>query len=382
MPAPPRHDPAVCPGDLARVYERPGRSLALRPLGYVCTICRTFVPDEDTEMPSISDLRPAVEAVAQELIALLWDRRVNERVAGIVRANPDLLASAQSGNPYLTGTRRWWSISTALVLRRHIDAGFPRTLRWIVEHLAALEGRTSLTSVGSFKGDLERLEALSVRFRPYFNAIIHGGGTGISSPAAVTFNDLLEALDVVRDVGQRAYSAITNVSYSLEAVEQFEWTEIFKQPWIEPHVELAYELGEPGVPYDAVPLTKIESTKGARLIVEFQKSRKAGELIIEVSNDTRTDALDVRIFVPHLSTAVDAPEIVGEGLQRFVVPWLDDGDPRFGHGQAVIEFSDIHDNVYRQYADVDVRGARVRRLSPVPFRVQGRIVAPSSFVHA
>jgi hypothetical protein len=52
---------------------------------------------------------------------------------------------------------------------------------------------------------------------------------------------------------------------------------------------------------------------------------------------------------------------------------------RLGYGQAVLEFEDGSGHIFRQYANVDVRGSISRNLSQ-PFRVTGRIVAARAIV--
>src|ERR1700686_2263853 len=195
-----------CSGILVRVYERPVRSGPVTAIGYLCKICRTFVPDGGV-VTNNTDLRPAIDVVVTELTSLLWDRQVNDRFAGIVRANPDLLAAAQKGNPLLGGVRRWWATSTALILRRHVDGAGPQTLRSVVEALSALGEESGRAP---FVEDLRQLEAISDRFRPYFNILIHGAVAGAPN-ATLTFDELSEAIDTVRDVAQGAYVAIATV---------------------------------------------------------------------------------------------------------------------------------------------------------------------------
>ena len=330
-------------------------------------------------MKSIFELRPAAEAVASELTSLLWDRRVHERVAGIVRSNQSLLAKAQAGNPYLNGVRRWWAIASALVVRRHIDKGTQGSLRWIVERLVDLDEETQDApgaGPSEHRSDLDRLETLSVRFRPYFNATIHGGTVPDSS--SVTFNDLNEAIDAIAKIGERTYAAVTNISRRLEPIEQFEWTDIFEQPWILNKGKAAYILGEDGVPYDALPMTAEESVMAGRVKLSLESSG-LNEVTVTATNDSDVEILDVRVFLPYLRTVIDVAELAPKHGAQERVSWRETSDPKFGWGQAVLEFSDVYDNIYRQYADIDFLRGSVRKLTKTPYRVQGRIVAPRPY---
>lgn len=326
-------------------------------------------------MGSLAELRPAAESMAAELTGLLWDRRVHERAAGIVRSNPTLLSQAQSGNPYINGVRRWWAIASALILRRHVDPGTVGSLRWILERLVEIEdkdfGSASPSSAPlETREDLKRLETISVQFRPYLNAMIHGGPV---DTARLTFNDLHEAIDVVAKVGERTYVAVTNVSRRFEPVEQFEWTGIFEAPWISGAEEQAYVLGTEGVPFDALPMSVSESKTIARLLLKLEP-KASNEVAVTVTNDSKVEALDVRVFLPYLQTVVDAPTLWADNRVVEHVQWPQTDDPKFGLGQAVLEFSDVYDNTYRQYADVNCLTGTVRRLTKVPFLVEGRIV--------
>ena len=333
-------------------------------------------------MQSISELRPAAEAMSAELSGLLWDRRVHERVAGIIRSNPRLLAKAEAGNPYINGVRRWWGIASALVLRRHVDQGTQGSLRWLVERLVAFDddvtGSSPSTVTADHKDDLNRLERISVRFRPYLNAAIYG--SGVPDSVLVTFNDLQSAIDEIAEIGQRTYKAVTNISRRFEPVEQFEWTEIFEEPWInnvgEGH---AYVLGEEGVPYDAVAMTTEEARGVARLVLKLNPV-PGNRVLAVATNDTETAALDVRVFLPYLRTVIDTPEIPPHSQVENAARWHPTDNPKFGWGQAVIEFADVFDNIYRQYADVDFINGRVWRLTQ-PYHVKGRIVAPRPYVY-
>ena len=358
-----------CSGILVRVYERPVRSGPVTAIGYLCKICRTFVPDGGV-VTNNTDLRPAIDVVVTELTSLLWDRQVNDRFAGIVRANPDLLAAAQKGNPLLGGVRRWWATSTALILRRHVDGAGPQTLRSVVEALSALGEESGRAP---FVEDLRQLEAISDRFRPYFNILIHGAVAGAPN-STLTFDELSEAIDTVRDVAQRAYVAIANVSRRLDPVAQFEWTDIFEYPWIDSHEEMAYTLGEQGVPYDAVPMTMADALAQARLEARVGHGDD-GSIAFTVSAAGKLDALDVRIFLPYAGTIIDEEVIPsGSSVTRTMPAML--SAPIYG--QAVFEFEDQHGRVYRQYADVSFESSRIRKLDRLPYRVSGRIVAPSS----
>lgn len=328
------------------------------------------------------ELRPAVETVARELMNLLWDRRVYRRFEGIVRGEPELLASAEAGNPFVNGVRRWWAISAAIVLRRHVDAGAAGTLRWVVEQLVAIDQQygssaASVSDTSNAQMDLQTLESLSVRFRPFLNELVYGSRVG-GAPITVTYNDLLEAIDTLRKVAERTYATVVQVSMHFEPIEQFEWTDIFEYPWLSTHADQAYELGAEGVPYDALPLTAREAEKSALFAIAMRNGPN-NALTITVSNETDVDALEVRLFIPHLRTVLDVREIKARASGSATVRWNDNEDHRFGHGQAVLEFTDIHGHVYRQYADVDVRSARVRNVSPVAYRVKGPIVSPATY---
>ena len=332
-------------------------------------------------MRSIVELRPAAEAMAAELSGLLWDRRVHERVAGIVRSNPSLMSKAQAGNPYLNGVRRWWGIASALVLRRHVDPGTQGSLRWIVERLVEFDddqtGSSPSSASSEHKADLEQLDQVSLRFRAYLNATIHGGG--VPDSAHVTFNDLHQAIDAIAEIGQRTYSAVTNISRRFEPIEQFEWTDIFEMPWISDGAKnQAYVLGEDGVPYDALPMTVAESKTIARINLRLDPG-SGNEVIVTAKNDGSAEALDVRVFLPYLRTVIDVAAMAPDASVEERIGWMETDDPKFGWGQAVIEFSDVYDHVYRQYADVNFITGRVRRLSKVPFLVQGRIVSSRSY---
>lgn len=374
MPAAPRHRTLDCPGTLVRAYERAGTGF--KPFGYVCNSCGHFARDEE-EMPvsSVAELRPAMESAARELMNLLWDRRVYKRFEGIVQGNSELLASAQAGNPFVNSVRRWWAVSAALVLRRHVDAGSGGTLRWVLEQLVKMEQKysaTSKTGTSTAEADLRTLEEISFRFRPFLNELIYGSrvpGTSIT----VTYNDLLLAIDTVQKVAERTYGVVLQVSMQLEPIEQFEWTDIFQYSWLPKNTQFAYDLGSQGVPFDALPLTLKQAEKCALLTLSLDNS-PTNLLRITVSNEKDVDALDVRVFIPHLRTPFDVPEIKGLSSASVQVQWNDNGDPRFGHGQAVLEFNDVYGQVYRQYADVDVRNGRVRNLSPIAYLVKAPIV--------
>ncbi len=313
-------------------------------------------------MAKIADLRPAVEVVAAEITNLLWDRQVHERFAGIVRSNDLLLAAAQRGNPFLQGVRRWWATSAALVLRRHVDGGSDYTLRAIVQELADLDANSA-------PSDLRQLETVSERFRPYLTNLIHGPAA--SQDPRLTFNELNEAIDSIGAIAQRVYATVTNVSLRIEASPMFEWTEIFESAWIQDTAPMAYTLGDRSVPYDAIPLPQHDVPRLPKL--GFSASpRPDGSCALVVKNLGAQDALDVRVFLPYAKTVCDV-EIIRPGQEELcvVAPSL----ARLARGQAVLEFSDSDHQVYRQYADVDLADGRVRRITAVPFRVNGRIVA-------
>lgn len=334
-------------------------------------------------MATLDELRFPMEAVANELMALFVDSRLNDVGSSIVRNNPKLLASAQNGNPYLLAIRRWYAIASALVLRRHIDSGTPNTLRSIVEHLAELEraGETkTLPAAGGFDSDLDRLKALSARFRPYISAVINGG----HQSSRITYDDLDAALDEVRQIAQRSYATIMNVSLLMTPSIASGWTDIFEEPWIRANVPTVYEVGGEGVPFDALPLSKEESSNNGRLVLRLQCMRP-NQVAVSVENDGAAEAIDVRVFLPYLRTVIDVPRLEAANVTHSRIEWdpSNNQDPKFGYGQAVLEFEDAFGRVFRQYADVDIRDGLVRKLSPTPFLVKGRIVAdgPAAIEH-
>jgi hypothetical protein len=306
-----------------------------------------------------------VESVAGEITGLLGDRQVHERFAGIVRENPALLNAAQSGNPFLQGVRRWWAISAAILLRRHVDGGRRDSLRDIVESLLDLPDAELSRPRENFAEQLDQLEQISDQFRPYLNAIIHGT-TGLQE--TVTFNDLNDALTRVGAITESVYAAIANISRVVEPSIISDWTSIFQEPWILGTSEPAYALGAPGVPYDALPMSKSEMRAEAELELSFSHSGE--QVLTYVKNVGVRRAIDVRVFLPYVRTVIDVGKLdVGEVASE----WITAGVASTIYGQAVLEFSDIHDQVYRQYADVSVSSEIVRRLTK-PFRVTGRIV--------
>jgi hypothetical protein len=363
------HDQAACPGVLVRVYERPERSGSLSPIGYVCKRCSVFLPDPPILM-TLADLRPSTESLAIEISNLLLDRQVHERVAGMVRSNKALLRAAQTGNPFLQGTRRWWATSAALVLRRHLDGGTRSSLRDILEALATLQEDGLTGPRFDVAKDLGTLKTLSERFGPYLNAVLYGAQSG--ADVNPTFTDMNDAITEVAAIAGRVYAAVTNVSHRMDPAIQFDWTEIFREPWIPDDTPMAYVLGEigTGVPFDALPLTKTESQDIGRLALRIS-SLSDGHLEITVTNEGRAPVLDVRVFLPFNRTVVDVPELaVGMTIRSHVPPQ----DSQRAYGQAVLEFADAHAYIYRQYAEVDLDIACVRKLSPTPYRVSGRIV--------
>lgn len=365
MPKARPHSSADCYGTLIRVYQRPERSGAVVPFGYVCSACRQFIPDE-VAVTSIAEFRPAAEAVANEISRLVLDSAVHERFAGIVRSNDALLTAAQGNNPFLNGVRRWWATTTALTLRRHLDPGGTRTLRSIVEYLAADDPHGD----GAFAADLEVLDRLRERFGPHFNALIHT----TESSSSLTYAELSAAVDTVRAIGERAYAAVTNVSRRMNPVVQFDWTAIFQEPWLPSNVEMAYDLGTPGVPYDALPMTRSSADSQASLEPSAQILGD-GSASVCLKNIGVQSALDVRLFLPMARTVIDVPElrpgetVMSTPVRAGLVPEI--------AGQIVIEFADLRENVFRQYADVSLASTRLRNLSG-PFHVTGRIVAPQA----
>jgi hypothetical protein len=370
MRKPKIHDDANCFGTLVRVYDRPDRSGSFSPIGYVCRRCRLYLPDP-TAIMTLADLRPAADALANEISSLLLEKQVHDRVAGMVRSNSSLLYAAQTGNPFLQGMRRWWATSAALVLRRHLDGGTRNSLRDLLEALAALPDEEVAGPRFDFAEDLRDLEALSARFREYLNNLLHGS-LAVPPPENVpTYSDLNDAIDTIAGIAGRVYAAITNISYQMDPVIQFDWTKIFREPWIADNTPMAYSLGAQGVPIDALSLELSESQQLARLGLQIGALRDR-EREITVINEGPTAALDVRVFLPYNRTVVDVPELASGAKTMSMVPAQ--SPPKGYKGQAVLEFADVHDRIYRQYADVDLDLARVRKLSPMAFRVSGRIV--------
>jgi hypothetical protein len=368
MPKPRLHGEADCPGTLARVYERPDRVNAVVPIGYVCNVCRIFIPDEAPVM-SIADLRPAVEAVAADVTTLVLDRAVHDRFMGIVRQSPALLTAAQTNNPFLNGVRRWWSTATALTLRRHVDPGGSGTLRAIVEELA----NSDLERKAMFATDVKELDRISKRFRIYFNALIHRPDLGTGP--TLTFDDLGAAVETVQAIAQRAYAAVANVSYRMDPVVPFDWTAIFKEPWLPSDVQMAYDLGTPGVPYDGLPMT-IEEQKAQANLEPVPRLHPDGTADVVLRNVGSQAALDVRLFLPYARTVIDAPEIA---VGASVVSTSISGELLYKtNGQIIVEFADIRDRIFREYADIVLADQRLRRLSG-PYLVKGRIVDPQVF---
>lgn len=359
------HGQGDCPGTLVRVYQRPDRAGTTMPIGYVCDVCRTFLPDEVPPV-SIEDLRPAVEAVAAEVSTMVLDRAVHERFMGIVQQSPSLVTAAQTNNPLLNGVRRWWSIATASTLRRHVDSGYPGALRSIVEALATQDPNRAPT----YLADLEQLEAVSKRFRPYFNALFQRTDSGAAP--MLTFAELGDTVEVVRAIAERAYAAVTNVSYSMDPAVQFDWTAIFKEPWLRDNMQMAYDLGTPGVPFDALAISAGEQQAQAMLepTVQFHQSGRAH---IELKNVGALKALDARLFLPNARTVIDVDELdVQQSVASIIVP----SELGLGAAQVVIEFADLRGHVFREYADISLSNLQIRRLTG-PYLVKGRIVQPA-----
>ncbi len=310
-------------------------------------------------------LRPAVDVIAAEIGGLLRDRQVCDRFAGVVRSNDALLREARHGNAFLVGVRRWWATAAALVLRRHVDGGNPATLRAVLEILVE---RGDFAPGASFENDLAQITAISERFRPYLNALIHGG----HNATALTFDDLSVAIDTVRDIGQRVYAAVANVSRPMNPPVESEWTDIFRLQWIADSSEpMAYILGNPGVPYDAVPMTKADAAMQPRIDAVITLLGDES-LTIALSNVGPQPALDVRAFLPFAGTVIDHDHLdVGASIDQHLPV-----SPQIISGQAVIEFENVHGEFYRQYADVASTG-RLRRIDRNPYRVSARIVAPA-----
>jgi len=361
------HDSGGCYGTLIRVYERPERNAAVKAMGYVCHLCRKFIPDE-VPVTKLNELRPAADAIAREIMTLSLDRSVYERIAGVVRENSTLLASAQSGNPFLNGMRRWWAVSTAVVLRRHVDGG-EGTLRAIVSALAELDPDRRL----QFQADRAELEGLSTRFRPYLSDLIHGTqSTDVQySESPMTYGELSSGVEAIRVIAERACAAIRNVSMRLDPVVQYDWTTIFCKAWIPSNVDAAYNLGDPGVPFDAEPLSRIDRDQQASLTPEGHVLPD-GSVTISLLNEGKKDAFDVCFFLPYERTVIDLPKLQVNGTvttAAFPTQRAAEID-----GQVVIEFCDVRGRVYRQYANVFLRDGHFRDLRG-PYLVHDRIVA-------
>ena len=314
---------------------------------------------------SLRDMRPAADAMAAEISTLALDRAVHERFVGIIQQNPGLLTAAQHRNPLLNGVRRWWSTTAAMTLRRHVDPGSSTNLRALVEGLAEDE---SDSRHAQFQVDIETLGGINRRFRPYFNALVHQ-----AEPVAekLTFDDLGETIDVIRRIAERAYAALTQISYEMNPVIQFDWTAIFKEPWL-PEVAQAYDLGTDDVPADALALTRAESEMLAYLRPEISLHR-GGAGHVELENIGRQVALDVRLFMPIAQTVIDVDEVaVGAKVGSRAFP----SDLGLRSAQIIVEFEDLQGRVYREYADITLSSLRMRNLRG-PYLVKGRIVAPA-----
>jgi hypothetical protein len=365
------HNQAGCDGRLVRVSERPGRNESLIPVGYVCKSCGMFIPDEGA-MKTMPDLKLTIESVASEIQNLLLDRQLYDRYVGIVRANDTLMAAVQRGNFFLHAVRRWWAVSAALTLRRQIDGSQGSTLRSVVEALADESNQFGLPveSARRFAADLTELQMVSDRFRPYLNRIVHGAGP--SSANSLTFNDVGDAIDTCAKITQRAYAAVTNISLLLQPVVVDEWTDIFSLPWIANDTPMAYNLGAPGVPFDALPMTEHEARDQARLDA-FVNRNVSGGIGFDIANVGKRGALDLRVFLPYAGTVIDLRELPPGKRASGVVK-----APRstIVVGQAVLEFVDKNGAVYRQYADVCLSDGTIRNLSKIAYKVSERIVAP------
>jgi hypothetical protein len=364
------HDRAGCEGTLIRVYERPERSGSVKAMGYVCNLCRVFIPDE-VPVTKLEDLRPAADAIAREIMTLSLDRGVYERAAGIIRENGALLAAAQSSNPFLNGMRRWWAVSTAVVLRRHVDGG-EGTLRAIVDALAELDPDRRQ----QFQADRSELENMSVRFRPYLNDLIHGTQSPEVqfSESPMTYGELSSAVESVRVIAERACAAVRNVSMRLDPVVQYDWTAIFCEAWIPANVDPAYNLGDPGVPFDAEPLTRADRDQQANL-TPAGHVLPDGSVSISLRNDGQKEALDVRFLLPYERTVIDLPKLPIGGTVTTATFSAQRASPI--NGQAVIEFCDVRGRVFREYANVFLHGGHFRDLRG-PYLVRDRIVAPAA----
>jgi hypothetical protein len=315
---------------------------------------------------SLADLRPTIEAVAADVNSLVLDRTVHDRFMGIVQENAELLTAAQTNNPFLNGVRRWWSTTTALTLRRHVDPGGTGTLRAIIDVLATEDEARRAT----FAADAQELERISVRFRPFFNALIHRLDPGTAP--SLSFAELGTAVETVQGIAQRAYAAVTNVSLRMDPAVQFDWTAIFKEPWLSSDVKMAYNLGTPGVPFDGLPMT-LEEQRGQANLEPTARIHPDGSADVVLKNVGAQSALDVRLFLPSARTVIDVPEIaVGASIASARIT----GNLIYEtNGQIVVEFADLRDRIFREYADIALDSQRVRRLSG-PYLVRGRIVDP------
>jgi hypothetical protein len=316
----------------------------------------------------LEDLGPSIERVAREVLDLSWDRQIHDRFSGIVRENEELLSAAKSGNPFLLGVRRWWATSTALVLRRHLEESGISSLRSVVERLAQLEGELPTAQMQSgFDVEKLALERLSERLRPYINSLLYGG----KPEEPLTFKDLEEAISEIQRIAARAYAAITQISMRMDPVAQVDWTGIFHEAWLPQNVQMAYDLGTDGVPFDAIAMIESEarSLPNIEVRIDSNADGSASVSLINVGADT---AIDLRMFAPHARTIVDVSSLRRDASAQSRL--LSSAEAQIVCGQIVVEFADLRGRVYREYANIDVAGGVVRDLSPIPFRVAGRIV--------
>jgi hypothetical protein len=187
----------------------------------------------------------------------------------------------------------------------------------------------------------------------------------------LTFSELGDTVDSLRAIAERAYAAVTNVSYSMNPVVQFDWTAIFNEPWLPSDVHMAYNLGTEGVPFDALALS-IEEQRVQAMLEPTVRFHGDGNAHVDLANTGANKALDVCLFLPNARTVIDIDEIdVNQSVASLTVP----AELGYKSAQVVIEFADLLGRIFRQYADISLSNLQIRRLSR-PYLVKGRIVAP------
>jgi len=172
---------------------------------------------------------------------------------------------------------------------------------------------------------------------------------------------------------------------SQRAIDQAESGDVDVVP---PARATPYVIGQPGVPYDALPAQNYLSLFQPCLVVTFESPQKQGEMVTiswVVKNIGNGAARKVALFLPGL-TIDELPVEVEKGTPgvrrtirydrakafRELIKWP---------AQTVVEFEDIAGNLYRQYAHInqpavhgeDYNGYRVLELG-MPYLVSERIV--------